>query len=330
IMIEAPWSWRGGVRKHAEPAPELAGYRNLIDHLSGRRVVDEFPVGDGGVAYILEGEGDDSIIAWRDYDAGTPTVISAYLAAGPVTLVDIFGNRTELAADGGLHRIELRDEPVFIEGVNVNLARFRAGFAIEPNFVPSTASSHELALLLKNPWPGAVTGRLRIVEPADWKISPRLQSFSIPGDGMVSLPFEAVFGVGEEAGPAKFSVEFELSADRNYPHMALSSQVEIGLPTVQITPTYRIERDSSGDWNDLTVNILVTNISERPITVQVFAMAPGFPRQQAPVSDLPPNESVVKRFRFVGGGKSLRGDSVRVGLIENDGFGRLNKSLEIQ
>lgn len=332
IAIDAPWR-----AEHfdddatIEPTANFAVYRNLVDRLAMRRVVGSLPIGFEAVALILEGPGPDAIVAWRHEPGGVSTEsIETYLSDKPVEVVDIFGNRRVVEAVDGAHRIKITDEPTFIEGIDVNLARFRAGFSVDPQFISSTASEHTLRLGVSNPWPSTISGRLRIVEPEHWRLAPRVIPFNIPSEARQTFDFTASFGVGEEAGPATFVVEFDLMAEQRYPLIRVADQVEIGLPTVQLAPSYRIERNDEGELADLSVTLLITNVSDKPQTLTAFAMAPGHPRKSAPISEMPPNQSIVKRFFFPDAAKTLRGRSIRVGLTEIHGFGRLNKTVYIE
>ncbi|MGP1310746.1 MAG: hypothetical protein ACTS27_11165, partial [Phycisphaerales bacterium] len=219
-----------------------------------------------------------------------------------------------------------------IEGVDVDLALFRAGFAVEPGFVPAEATVHQLDVVLRNPYPAGVSGRLRIAEPGNdrWKIEPRLFSFSIPPGGEQRLPVEVSFGLAEEAGVRTVVAEVELNAIREYPVLRIEAPLEIGLSTLQMTPTYTFVRNETGALADLVVTVSIINQGDRPTTLRAFAVAPGYAREQAPVSQLGPGQSTVLRFTYRDGAERLRGERVRVGLIEVDGAGRLNKSVTIE
>ncbi len=329
IIIERPWTISEDRIHQMMPAPVLPVYRTVIERITGRTIVGQFPTPEGCYAFILDGPGDDAIVAWNETADPDSAWIRAYLADGPVTLIEPFGNSRQVYSVDGLHEVQIGLTPIFIEGVDVNLARFRSGFRVEPSFVASTASRHDMHLVLTNPWSTPITGRLRINEPADWNVSPRVQSFSVAPGATRRLPFESAFGVGEEAGARTIEVEFDLSADRRYPIVLLEDDIELGLEELQLTPSYHFLRDEGGVFRDLAVSLLITNIGDEPVTLHAFAQAPGYAREQAPISDLPPNQSTMKRFVFPGGATTLRGRSLRVGLVHAHDLGRLNQTLKI-
>ena len=87
--------------------------------------------------------------------------------------IDPWGNRQALATDTqGRHQLTLTATPVFIEGIDVMLARLRGSFRIDPSFVRSVYKMHKHTLELTNPYPRSIYGTLRITGPAHWKIGP--------------------------------------------------------------------------------------------------------------------------------------------------------------
>jgi hypothetical protein len=335
IAIDAQWS---PTDRYGSPAPDatLAVWRQLVERLGGRRIVAELPLPSGMTALILRaatpGAREGALLAWNDFAPADEAVLRTYLSGEPVRVVDPFGNTTRVELIDGVHTIPLTETPVFIEGVDVDLALFRAGFSIEPSFVPAEATVHQLDVVLRNPFPAGISGRLRIAEPGSdrWKVEPRLFAFSIPPGGEQRLPIEVSFGLAEEAGVRTVVAEVELNAIREYPVLRVSAPLEIGLSTLQMTPTYSFVRNDSGALADLVVTVSIINQGDRPTTLRAFAVAPGFAREQAPVSELGPGQSTVLRFTYRDGAQRLRGERVRVGLIEVDGAGRLNKSVTIE
>lgn len=331
LAIESPWVWRGeGRRARLTPTPALPVFRQLAERLGGRRVVGELPIAPGARCLILDGPQGGALICWNDWAQDEDAVIEARLADGPVEIFDVFGNPSTLYPDSGAHRLQLEETPVFVEGVNVPLLLFRAAFRIEPDFLPAQATLHAAELELTNPWPVAIAGRLRVVEPQDWRIEPRVAPFEIPAGATRRIPVDIAFGVGEEAGARRIIADAVIDADQRYDNVHLATSVEVGLTTTQLTPSYAVIPNARGERVDLAVTLSIRNNGDEPITLQAFALAPGFAREQAPVSNLAAGQTAIRRFVFRGGAERLRGQRIRVGLIEVSGAGRLNKSLVIE
>ncbi len=330
LAIERPWTPGAGYSTNEQPDPTLVVWRQIVERLGGRHVVGELPIADGARCFILDGPRGGALVGWRDWADEEQAIIDTRLSERRVTVVDAFGNETDAPMVDGLHRITLGPSPIFVEGINVQLAMFRAGFRVEPAYLPAEARLHRVEMEFKNPWNMPISGVMRVVEPSTWKVEPRVFAFDIPAAQSIRIPVDVSFGLGEEAGLKRVVVDAEVLADRKYERVRASAPMQLGLMETDLTPSFAIVPDRDGRLNDLAVTLSITNNGSEPVTLQAFAMAPGYPREQAPVSNLGPGEAAIRRFLFPGGAERLMGKRIRVGLIEVSGTGRLNRSLFIQ
>lgn len=356
LLIEQPWTVAGLRRPQVLPRPELAAWRTLADRLSGRRIVGEFPVSPGVKCFILApaplapAGRTGALVAWLDPGGTGNGAIDAYLGEGPVTAVDLFGNesavaqRTENARDPSTapHYLPLGDAPVFLENVDVELARFAASFHLEPGFARTSVVHNEHEILLSNPWPYAIEGRLVVVEPGgyadeagqrdrSWKIAPRAMRFAIGAGDTVRLPISISFSPLEEAGPKDFIAEVQLESGRATGTLRLRAPLEIGLDTIRLDVAYRFGPTPTGP--DLLVEAIIGNQSAAPSTFEVSAFPPpgsGLARAKASVSDLPAGESTIRRFSFRGAAAALRGQRITIGVQDITTDARINRSVVIE
>jgi hypothetical protein len=358
LAIRAPWEWGTPNRPAPSPRPELAAWRNTAERLVGRRIVGRLPAAAGIAAYILapaEGAGGPgAIVAWQTQPGAANTTLEAYLADGPVTIVDLWGNsgqvRPVAAGAAGspegrartpvVHRIPISADPVFIEGVDVGLSRLVASFSLDPAFIACTPEEHEIALCLSNPWPQRVDGRITILEPGGlsspdpakrdrtWRIAPRSSAFSIPPGQSVRLPITMAFSGVEEAGPKEFIAELELSGQHDYAPVRLRTTIDVRLEQLDLDLTYRFSPDPTGP--DLVVEAQVTNKAQAPATVELAGFGQGYPRSKASISDLATGEGATRRFVFPGGASRLRGKSVSVSVQDTDSQARITRSIVIE
>ena len=331
IMIPHPWDWSNhGGTLLAEPLPELGVWSNLGEHLRGRRVVGQLPIAPGAVALVLDSDDGSggAIVAWNEWAQPADAHINAFLADHPIQVVDLMGNQTSVAAFDGAHHVNLTQAPVFLEGIDAKLASFRAGFTVEPAHLESTAERHTISLVVTNPWPVAINGSLRLVEPASWSFSPQLVHFTIAPGEVARFPVETSFGLSEEAGVHQLRAEVRLNASKQYPTIAVNAAIDLGLKNIDLLPSYQIRRSDEGD--DVIVTLLVVNTGQESTTLMTYAQAPNMKRQQAPISDLPPRGAAVRSFVFRHAADDLEGADVQVGIIESVGLGRLTRRLHIE
>lgn len=332
LAIRQPFGWREGRDAQTTPEASLAVWRTLARELAGREIVGELSVAAGVRAFIVQGRGESSLIAWNEAAPPDDAVIRGYLSDAPVRISDIFGNTRSAGGDASAIEIPIPETPIYIDGIDAPLARFRAGLRLEPAFLPARAEKHRVEIVIENPWPVEVQGRLRIAEPFEWTITPRVVAFNIAPESSARVPIDLAFGLAEEAGAQTMLAEVELTAERRYPLLRLPLRLEIGLESVQLLPSYRVEPAPGGapGAGNIMVTLLISNLSDKPVTLEAFAQAPGFPAFSAPLSNLQPGASAVRRFLFEGGAKPLQGRNIRVGLKELDGTGRINKLLLVR
>jgi hypothetical protein len=336
--VDLPFEFNEGAASRAVPTPAFPAWRTLVSHLSGREFAGNLPIATGVTALLARSEGTTgsgggggALIAWNSHALTSDAVVSGYLGTGNVTITDVFGNTRPSAPDeGGRHRIVLSQSPVFIEGVDVNLLRLRAGVHLSPASLPARAERHTLNVVIENPWGGPVSGALRLAEPVEWEMSPRVIPFVLQSGQSRSYPFTVSLGVGEASGQRIIHAELDITSDRRYPTLKLELPLELGLETIQMQPSFRYLTGRDGTLSDLMVSMLVTNLDSQPVTLECFVQAPGQRSQQAPISALAPGESAIRQFHFAGAAKALRGKKILAGLKEVSGTGRLNKIVEIQ
>lgn len=236
LGLISPWTVAGG---RVMPGVGMAVWANLSQRLRGRHVAGLFPVAPGVRCFILapdagaSAETTGALVAWREA-ATAAAAIHAYLGDGRVTAIDLYGNeRIVPQVDEGAgsaatppHHLAITDEPVFLEGVDVEFAQLAASFRLEPGFAPCTQEEHEHRILLTNPWGTAVEGKLVIVEPGgysaaagqrdrNWRITPRVTRFSAGPHETISIPVTIAFSPVEEAGVRDFVAEVELEGGRS-------------------------------------------------------------------------------------------------------------------
>lgn len=354
VTLVQPWQWPTQDRQQIMPRAELAAYANLVSRLAGRRVVGTMPSSPGVTCYILAsatgsgGQGrTGALVAWSDAPA-SGAAIEAFLGDGEIQAVDMWGNRTPVQRTGGdsrsgesakpvVHRVPLSDEPTFVENVDVDLARLIASFHLEPDYLAARGGEHELTMVLTNPFSTRAQGRITVLEPGglsgdpanrdrSWRISPRSSTFALAPGETARIPITVSFSAAEEAGLKPFVADLQLTADREYGSIRVSSALDIRLENVQLEVAYRV----APGGQDLIAEAIVTNRGTAPATMELSGFAAGYPRAKASVADLAPGESATRRFAFPDGVARLRGRRIVVGAQDIETQARVNRSLIVE
>lgn len=312
------------------PDPLLGVFSTVAHRLAGRKVRGQLPLGHGLVGMILASDDateDGVLVAWNRSAAAAESTIEMFLGDAPVA-IDVFGNRRPLPLVESRHQFELTQTPMFIEGIDSQLALFRASFRVEPSFIESKQTVHQHTIRMRNPWSRTISGHLRITGLPDWMIEPRRLHFSIASGQSTSIALRIMFPVSEVAGSKRFTATATFMADQQY-SVEIITPIKLGLRDVDFDATLVLERDSQTSKVDVVVTQLITNKGVEPISLYAFAYMPNFPRQERIVPKLNPGQVIVRRFRFSAGPDQLIGKKVRVGLRETAGPAVLNKILVV-
>jgi len=325
FTIEAPWTKSTTHDLALMPDPTLGVFAQVGRLLQGRSVVGRLPVGQGLEAMIFDGEAGGMLALWRTSAAAEDAGVDMYLGEQPVA-VDVWGNRTQVEVVGGRHRLKVTRMPVFVEGINAELAGFRASFALVEDFIESNQKPHERKIVLSNPWDRTINGTLTLTGLKSWRISPRRTNFNIAAGGTAEIPVTLSLPITEVAGDKALDVRFDLLADKRYVIDA-ETHFKLGLREADFDANLTLERNATTGKVDVVVTQVITNTGDRSISIYAFANLRGFPRQERIVARLGAGESVVRRFRFPDAAATLRDSSIRVGLRETQGPAILNKVL---
>ncbi|MFP4144288.1 MAG: hypothetical protein ACOCTI_07870 [Phycisphaeraceae bacterium] len=319
LVLRRPWAPDARRGPGVLPDPLLGVFANVAPQLSGRRVVGRLPLGEGLECMIFDGEAGGMLAMWNRSAPAEEAGLAMYLGEQPV-VHDIWGNRRAAPLEEGKHRLEVTRSPLLVTGIDPELALFRAGFTMEPAFLESSRVPHLRAIKLHNPWEQTVNGTLQLVTPEKWEIQPARQEFAIPAGQTIELPVQIRFPISETAGRKRLRAKFDFVADRRY-RIEHPLDLEIGMADLDFDPVLTRQGDSA------LVTCVVTNRSDRPRGLYVFAQMVGHARQERLVPQLQPGESVIRRFRFENVGDQLDRTGVRTGVRESNGPAILNHVL---
>jgi hypothetical protein len=223
---------------------------------------------------------------------------------------------------------------VFIEGIDPMLALFCTRLSVEPAFLPAVQTEHDLSVVVSNPWPQAVTGKLQVIPPGNaearrrWSITPDgIVPFSLGAGQTKRIPFTIAFPFYEETGQKDFGVVVRLATDRELPPILLPLSLRVGLQDLALEPDVQLSPRLDGP--DVVITANVTNRGSRSRMLKLEAVAAGISTQQTLIADLPAGEVVIKRIVLKGMAAQLTGKKVHISLADADDQERLNMSVRV-
>lgn len=325
LEMPQPWTAAAENRPAVLPDPLLGVFTQVAHQLAGRRIVGKLPIGEGLHCYILDGPAGGALVAWNEQASDETAQIEIYLGEAPVVR-DVWGNAQTVPLESGIHRVRLGRTPVFITGIDPELARFRASFKVEPALIESRQVPHNRTITLTNPWSRTISGQLRFLGPEGWQHQPTMHTFSIAAGDELQLPVRLRFPIAEVAGPKTLNARFEFTAEQQY-DVEIAAPMSLGLPGIGFDATVALEAGQSPGTQDALIACVITNRGDEETALYVFANLVGHPRQERLISRLEPGQSVVRRFRFQNVGDEIRDNPIRTGVRETDGPAILNKRL---
>ena len=327
LAIDRPWTVADERRPALLPDPVLGVFSSTAHRLAGRRVVGRLLIEEGVECMILDGEPGGMLVVWNHGAAQQHVLLDMYLGQSPMA-IDVWGNRTPVPLVGSKHRLVIGATPVFIEGIDPELALFRASFAVEPPFIESEQQPHGRTITLTNPWSRTINGQMQIFGPSGWRSQPARNHFTIAAGQTIKLPLTFTFPIAEVAGSKKLQARFAFTAEQQY-EVDLSAPMELGLKDVDFEANLAVEPGIDPGTRDAVVVALVTNTGAAPKSLFVFAALSEHPRQEIPISQLAPGQTVLRAFRFHNVDLSDSPPVVRAGVRQTNGPAMLNVKLTL-
>jgi len=343
IVLSDPWVVEPGRRGRVMPGPELLVWRTLVDTLGGRRAVEEIDLVPGVRMLLCRGRqgseeaADGALVVWLDEPSLERGEIALPLSTGAVRVVDLFGNVSEVglahetALSLPMHRIEVTRTPQIITGVNEELVQFLASIRLTPDRFEATSGIHKHALVMKNPWPFSIRGKVYIVEPGgysepgggnvdrSWEIKPRVVDFTVTAGLDEKFDLEVLHSSAKLAGMKDLVFDVELSADQEYGLMRVVRQIELGTDVIDVDLSFR-----RAEGGRVEVEALVTNRTEQGIFVELVAIAPKNSRRESTISVIKPMDGGRRVFVF---DQLVGGDEVVISVRVPGHSVQVNKAI---
>jgi hypothetical protein len=333
IEITPPW-------QHLERTPgststglvgmDVTGFvfEHFIARFSGRPPEAEVPLGRGVRAILAGGSGAPTLVAWSEEPSSEGLQVGLGLGTDRIRISDFLGDVREIDISPGMTPIFLGEAPVLIEGIDPDLARFRAGARLVPETVGATTGTHDLELELYNPWSRAIDLKVRSTGPATWEFQPKHRRVAIEPGERARIPFSFNYPRSQIDGDVDFWFEVEFLGDSSQTvQLLIPSKIES--PNVSVESTWRLSRDDSGRLTGFIVTIRAYNTGTESLNFEAFATARGFPPMRKWMPELPPGANASRSFMFVNGHEELLGQDILVGISEFDGSTRITRRIQL-
>lgn len=319
IFLLEPFNDRRGVmNEDGTPGELLLPWRTTAVTLSGMNYAGNLDLASGSQNRLFTLGDKAVLVVWSD----TPRQEVMYLGEN-ARQVDVWGRSMPPVRKGDSQVFEIGPLPTFITGVSEAIARWRIEFALEKPRLPSIFGlPHANSFRLKNTFGHRVSGRIKLVMPENWRISPDSFDFALGAGEELHQSFEVMFPFNASSGEQPVRIDFDVAADHPYRFSAYRT-LEVGLGDVVIELSGRLNVDG-----DLELEQRLTNRSDREVSFRCQLLAPNRRRIRSQVMRLPQGED-VQTYRLRNG-EDLIGQTIWVRAEEIGGSRTLNYKYVVE
>ena len=248
--------------------------------------------------------------------------------AGPLSISHVDGT-TESCSPGTHGRlVEIGESPVFVDGIDPEVARFRANVRIEPETIEASTGMHEFTIELANPWTEPIEVRLRPVGPEQFEFQPRSRTVTVQPRGTASVPFGFTYPRLQLEGDVDLRVDAELQGRRSL-LTTLLIPTRIDSSCLAVEADWTLSNPAGEGDRGVLVTVTVTNTGVKPLQLKAFCQAAGYPPLRRSLPGIGPGESASRTFSFPDGLVRLGGKRITFGAYELQADSRVVRMIEL-
>ncbi len=317
-------AWRSGAEQlilpwdatHG-PDPAMLASTGLAPAIAGRRFGGVVPTNPTAHCWIAIDERSAEFVVWSDRLDQTE-VVRLPVGVDRVELIDLDGVVRPAMATEGMLDVEVGSTPVRVRGISRLAARLVAGLHFEASGVDLAAGPGTVDLIVENPGEVAMEGRLDIEAPRGWSIEPRTPRFRAAAGESARIPLEIRWATPPVPGDVRLPIRITAESEERI-GVDLDVPLRIRNDVLEIRTDWALTTSAMDGRQGVVVSAEVINHGDRPLDLQLEAVAWHTGRERRPISSLGPGERAVRRFHFKRTLERLAGTDIRVVITEIGG-----------
>jgi hypothetical protein len=265
-------------------------------------------------------QGNDVVMAvWSDQ----ATSVELFLGDN-ARQIDLWGReKAVLKSANGVHALDVGPTPIFITGINAPLLRTQMSVQFENTKLASVFDQSQYnAITFKSYFPQSIRGRMHVVTPETWKISPNQLSFKTAAGETMYQQFEVALRQSATTGRQLLRLDFDVTADQRY-QFSVYRQIEVGLSDIFLEAYTRLNEN-----RELEVEQRLTNETDEVVSFKCYLYPPNRKRVMMHVEDHGRGVD-VRTFRLYDG-EGLLGQTLLLRAEEINGSRILNYRVVAQ
>ena len=203
------------------------------------------------------------MVIWNDWATpDDPVIETLYLGSEP-EIIDVWGKHDIPEQYGNEQTIPVTQTPIFVTGLNVDVAKFRVGMQTHTNMISAIPNrTHTIPFSYRNDSTLPVSYQITPQGPraGDWTITPASQTANLDGGLVNAGSFDLTLQPSADTGQRLFQYNIRMTG-REMAEFAVYDEMMIGNPDVFMEFTPRMNENG-----DIEVIQVFINNSENVYT----------------------------------------------------------------
>jgi len=282
ISLTVPKDEQTGIlRRDGTPNELYLPWRTTAALLSGTRLLGSITLPNRSRNYCFEGSSGKCImVVWNDEaTSGKPVVESLYLGK-ELEMIDVWGKQTVPEQIGNNQMIPVTQTPLFVTGLNINVARFRLNMQTHVKKISSIPNrTHAIPFSYKNDLAFPVSFQIMPQGPraGDWTITPAMQAANLESGIIEVGTFDLTLLPRADTGRRLFQYNVKMMGAESA-EFTVYDEMFVGDPDVYMEFTSRLN-----EKGDIELVQVFFNNSEKVYTYNCRLTIPERPGQKCQV-----------------------------------------------
>lgn len=312
VFVAQPWTIEDGDFARVEPDEVFCVVRTLFQALGGLEPAGEVWLDPSIRGYLFEdrSSGRGALVVWARGHGESPQAVRTD-AVPDARHYDLFGNQQpiSLSDDGRILMVE--SLPSVLVPVDAERVRTLADFHIDNSVVQVRLEPHRRVLKLRNGYRRTLAGRLEILPPDGWQVSPRRHDLHVPPGAWTEIPLILQMPANQAIGPLVLRARLR-SAGQPASQLMLRASLSVSCPELDVNVLTRMEE------NGLHVVQRITNRSGRTLDLRSLVLYPDMRDESRVITGLVDGQTAVREYTLEDA-ETLLGRPIRVTVEEWSG-----------
>jgi hypothetical protein len=257
ISLSAPKDEQTGVlRKDGMPGELFLPWRTTATFLSGARLMGSITLPNRSRNYCFEKGGKCMMVVWNEEATADNPVLETLYLGNDLDMINVWGRHTIPEQLGNTQTIPVTQTPIFLTGLNLNVAQFRLSMQSEVKQISSKpGQTYEIPFSYRNDRATPVSIQITPQGPrvGDWTITPLTQAANLESGRTGSGVFNLTLTPRADSGLRPFQYNVRVTGTDSA-EFAVYDEIMIGDPDVYMEFVTRLNEKGEMEIIQVFIN----------------------------------------------------------------------------